>query len=282
MVSLNCFTTLKLSFFKKKRSILVEIDFATSKNYFTQQILSDLEALFNWSPHHLEIATIILSSNSTSFGRGLSPIAWAKSSNEEINHFLKRLQQLIYSAFFLPQTIIIDLKKGTENLSAELSLAADLRVADQTATIQFNHLMQGMTPCSGGIGFLSALIPKTSARNWVLGGRAISAEELKAIGFLYQCYEEEKREVSLHQILEEIAEQAPIQRIQAKRAFLETILKDIELSQQFETAIGRAAYFSEDWREYLLAQIENHPAQFTSPQFLIQKLKTNATHHPTV
>ncbi|MEI8346882.1 MAG: enoyl-CoA hydratase/isomerase family protein [Pseudomonadota bacterium] len=267
MADLFNYQTLHTSLHSASKSLIVEINRPTEQNAINEQMIMEIESLLSWATTHLEINSILFRSfdKEIPFSIGPDDQEIQTMSAEQFYTFLRRLQNIVYSLFFLPQTIVMDLGKGAMGLAAELAVGADLRLATQDTIIHFNHLQKGLTPFCGGIGQLCALVAPTWARQWILSGKEIKAEELYQSGFINTIYEENS---PWEEILMNIAAQAPVARIQAKRSFLETILPLLDRAAK-EKEFAMAALATGDWR---VGHSPQHP-KFKSARDVAQIVK---------
>lgn len=275
-MNLFCFQSLDISLSPKSKALKVVMKIKHQGNFLIESTLDELEQLFEWATHHIEVNTILLTADGNNFGEGLSPKQWENLETQSLNQFTKRLQKFVYSMLFLPQTIIVNLKDGAKGLSAELSLGADLRLAYQGATLTFNHLQHGITPASGGICLLGLMTNWNKSKNWVLTGETIKDKELIESGLIHETFNRDNQ-IFLESFLEKISQQAPVQRIQAKRAFLELILNHIEKGSGTETSVALAGNATNDWKEFIKAKLEGRGPNFTNPKNIskIIQSKTN-------
>lgn len=242
------YNSLNVSLDKKYRSITVGLDRPRSQNRINQEILFELETFFNWVSAHLEINSIVLTSSSDIFSQGLD---WEELKDLDSGRFLKfirRIQRLVYQTFFLPQTLIVDFGKQVCGVGVELALGADIRIIHEQGSLTLDHLLQGLSPCAGGLGVLSAIIPKSVVKSWVLSACPIESDKLIQSGFVTQTYSTKN---PLNQYLDQINQQAPVQRIQAKRNFLEIILPELEKNIDSEKHIGQATLSCLDWKRFI-------------------------------
>ena len=186
MISLFNYNTLEAGLNMDTRSMTVRLNRPAQEHAINREMLFELEGLFAWAAEHLEVKSIHLSSTLSSenlFCSGWDKEELRKLDKDKMAEQFQKLQKLIYSFFFLPQTIIIDLKNGARGIGSELSIGADLRVMNENGELHFDHLNRGLVPSCGGIGFLSEIVGQTNARNWILSGEAIECHELKRTGF---------------------------------------------------------------------------------------------------
>lgn len=256
---------------KDTRTLFVKLDRPETRNAMTLEMLHDLEETFNWASERIEINSIVLSSTSNYFCSGLDEDMLCALDNPGLTAFLKRLQKLIYGLFYLPQTLIIDLREGCSDVGTELSLPADIRIAHHTARVEFSHLKTGIVPCCGGIGVLSKLIAPAVARSWVLSSLPIDADTLFRQGFI--CHIHNHDEFMIKKFLRNIAEQGPVQRMQAKMSFLESMKDDLDRSMVMETGSAFAGLLTMDWKEFRNAKNEKRVPEFTQAKEMAKIVK---------
>ena len=279
MNSLFNYTTLKVDLKKETKTLVVELHRPASKNAINIEVLFELETLLSWATNKIEIASILFTSSQDTFSIGADEGEMINMDFEKLTKFQLRVKKIIYSLFHLPQTIIFDLRKSTIGLAAELAVGADIRLAQTGCIIQFDHLNKGLVPNSGGIGLLAAIVPRSFAKNWVLGGRPISTVEQRQSGFVHRHYERPERESIVEGLLEKIGRQGQVQRMQAKLAFLLSIQAEIEKAMAFETNVAKAGLITEDWKECIKAKEEDRPAEMTPARDMgkvIQLLKNKS------
>jgi len=267
MAKLFDYEKIHIELSKHTKSANVILKSNSQGHLFCLQTLIELEVFYSWLAKHVEVASIYISSEAESFSRGVDQEEMLNSTQEEMNLFLKKFHQIIYSMFFLPQTIVIDLGLETRGAAAEFSLGADLRIAHSNCILAFDHLAKGMVPSFGGIGILGILFSKTILRNWVLSGKEIKSEELIQTGFILDTYESNKAEVK-NALLDNIFLQAPVSRIQTKLGILENLLPPMDDSMLIDKKVSRSSHKLEDWRRYFESNKKGITPKYCSPKDL--------------
>ena len=103
----------------------------------------------------------------------------------------------------------------------ELAMAADLVIADPSATFGLPETSLGLVPGAGGGRALSFSAGPKVAADVVLSGRRLDAEEGVALGVVSRISEPGKARELAHAIAEEIATRPRAALILAKRALIE-------------------------------------------------------------
>jgi enoyl-CoA hydratase/carnithine racemase len=265
------YNTLNVSLDSETRSMHLQLNRPEQNNALNTEMIFELESILAWLTGHVEINSVYLSGAGETFSTGFDLTEFKLLSEDKVRRNFTKLQKLIYSMYFLPQTFICSLHGEVTGAGIELALGADIRLVREDARIRFDHLQKGLVPTCGGIGFLSLHIPQAYARNWVMSGSQITALELKNSGFALESYE--KSEDLPEQMLTEIAKQAPVARIQAKRSFLESIQVGLDKALDFERTIGFAAFNTRDWEAAVNAEASGTEAEFTPAREFGQKVK---------
>ena len=133
------------------------------------------------------------------------------------------------------------MKKGTRGVGLELSLAADLRIANSDATFCFDHLSLGLTPTCGIFSFLKTFLNQNVLRSLLLSGLEFKKESFLALGGWCEF------DKDACAILTNIFTQAPIARMQAKRGLYgikQNVNKD---EMEVEKQIFNATVQSKDY-----------------------------------
>jgi len=269
MQTLN-FSTLQLSIDPPTHSITATM----KQSELSAELLFELESLLNFLSQHIEVSTFILKGFDDHFGKGFDPGEIQRGDEHRQKKYVLHLQKIVVGLLHLPQTVIADLGRGAEGASFELSLGADIKIASKNATFSLNQLGQGHVPSSGGMNLLAALTNPSLAKALVMSGNNINAPELFQKGYIYELTEDCNSQ-TLSRLLWAISNQAPIARIQAKKAFLEGIKESLDLSFSVDFGIFLGTQVFHDWKNYLEAQKNKTDVEFTSAKQLKNFLNNN-------
>lgn len=265
------YNTLKVTLQKETRSIEVAINRPEANNSLNVETLFELEGLFGWLTSHLEVNAVVLTGVGDIFCSGFDQDELAIMSEEKLQKYMVRFQKIVMGMLSLPQTIICDMKDGASGMGIELALGADIRVGRPTAKIEFDSLKKGWVPCGGGVALLNQIVGQSTARFWTMASAKVSGTELQERGLLGTTYSEGENLTA--KLLKDIASQAPVARIQAKRSFLESIMPEVSRGLEFEAIFSFAAMKTEDWKKD--TQIET----FTSARDMARELKQRQDAH---
>ncbi|MCT4641328.1 MAG: enoyl-CoA hydratase/isomerase family protein [Bacteriovoracaceae bacterium] len=247
-MSLFNYQTLEVKLEKSTRTLFVTFKNQTS-NYVNLEMLFELESLMAWTSNKVEIRSIFFKSNSKTFSDGFNPSILPKLKDNQIIKINEKLQKIVHSMFHLPQTIIFDLGFGASNIGCELSLGADIRIAHKKCSLNFNHTNIGLNAGAGGMGLLASIVGPIHARNWLLSGKSVNANQLGNTGFVLDFYESHEESAFIkEELLDNIYDQAPVARIQTKLGLLNPFINQFEFANKSDRQISKATLTTGDWK----------------------------------
>lgn len=211
------------------------------KTFLTTETLFELESILAWCATHSEVQSLLITSFGTDFIQGFDPEELKTCTEEKIKTLYSKISTIAESFLCLPQTVIADLKMGTKGVGIELALAADIRIAKNEAAYSFNHLEHGLVPACGLFSFLFHRLNQSALRSFLLSGAEFNNDALKNMGGWIDVNAEAAP------IMERIFNQAPVARMQAKRALYGQSTAEKKKSEKVEKEIFNAVVRSRDY-----------------------------------
>lgn len=175
------------------------------------------------------------------------------------NRVLQGAFQLIATA---PQITVAAVNGYALGGGCELALAADLRIAGTRTVLGLPEVTLGIMPGSGGTQRLAAVVGLARAKDLVLTGRRVPAEEAFAMGLV-------DRVVGDEEVLDRAVEQAlafargPLSLRHAKRALDASVALPIEAGLALEADLITDCFASEDARRGLRSFLDDGPGKAT-------------------
>jgi len=249
MSSIFNYQTLNVRLEKSTRTLFIKLCSDNMDNPITMETLFELESLLAWVTTKVEIHSIFIESSTDVFSVGYNKKILKKLTVEKLAKFTSKLQKINQALMLLPQTVILDIQMGAQNIACELATACDIRISNRAASVTFNHAKLGLVACSGGIAQLSELVGHGNAKNWLLTGSHVDFNKMEASGYVFNSYTMANRDEVIQTLLSNIHKQSPVQRIQTKLGIIENVRENIEAKLILEKQIARAAMITEDWKE---------------------------------
>jgi len=144
----------------------------------------------------------------------------------------------------------------------ELTLACDIRIASTRARFGLPELGLGILPGAGGTQRLSRLIGLGRAKEMILTGRTIAAEEAEKIGLVTQIVEPENLMGAVLETAERILSKGPLAVRLAKKAVNMSLSTPEECGMMLERLSYSILIGSEDKQEGVKAFLEKRDPSF--------------------
>lgn len=135
----------------------------------------------------------------------------------------------------------------------ELSLACDIRIASETASLGLTETSLAIIPGAGGTQRLPRLIGMGRAKELIYTARRISAEEAKEYGLVEYVTPAEQLEEKAVEIAKKIAANGPIAIRRAKEAITNGMQVDLQTGLQMEKQAYEGVIHTKDRLEGLQA-----------------------------
>ena len=145
-----------------------------------------------------------------------------------------------------------------------LAMAADIRIASDTARLHPGYLRAGTSPDGGLTWSLPTLVGHEQAMRFLLESRFVAADEALARGLVSEVVPAAELDERLLDYCGEIAQQAPLAVRQTKRLVARSLLTtDLEARAREEIRLAVRGLDSEDGQEAVRAIMEKRPAKFS-------------------
>ncbi|MFD2972652.1 enoyl-CoA hydratase [Peribacillus deserti] len=186
---------------------------------------------------------------------GMSPVE-VKQTVSLIGETVRKLENL-------PQPVIAAINGACFGGGLELALACDIRIASETAKMGLTETSLGIIPGAGGTQRLPRLIGMSKAKELIYTARRLTAEEAVEAGLISKA-------VPLPDLMEaagslgaEIAKNAPIAVMQAKRAIDLGMQTDLATGLKIEEQCYSVTLPTKDRLEGLIAFKEKRQPRYT-------------------
>lgn len=144
----------------------------------------------------------------------------------------------------------------------EVALAADLRVAAQTARFGLPQVREGLLPWDGGTQRLPRLVGRAQALRLLLLGETIDAAEAQRIGLVHRLAAPEALVATAEEMARGIASAAPVAARYAKEAVRQGL--DLSLAQglRLEADLALLLHTTRDRAEGIRSFLERRQPRF--------------------
>lgn len=160
------------------------------------------------------------------------------------------LEKLVYRQLAnLPMPTIAAIEGDALGGGLELALCCDLRIASSRARLGMPEVRLAVLPGSGGTQRLPRVVGPARAKELILTGRIITAEEAEHIGLVNQVVPAGEAREAADALAEEIAARGPLAVREAKRLIDAALDLDLDAGLAAELDASERIFASEDMLE---------------------------------
>ncbi len=232
-------------------------------NAINVETLEDLKKLVDQLEENKdEFRVLIFTGKGRAFIAGADIKEFQGKSIAEIKAFTIRFQQIITRIEMLPIITIAVVNGFAFGGGCELAMACDFRIASAKAIFGQPEIKLGLIPGAGGTQRLPRLIGKTRAKEMILLGDNIDAEEALKIGLVNKVVTPEDLDSAVKKFVERLTSGPRFALSQAKEA----IDRGTEMSWfdaiQMEANLCALCFTHEDVQEGISAFLEKRKPNF--------------------
>lgn len=223
------------------------------RNAMSKAMMGELDANVSRVSSSRDVRVVVLrGAGSKAFCAGADLKERATMKPEEVPIFLDGVRRIFRSLERSDCVFIAFINGAAFGGGTELSLCCDLRVIDPAAEMGLTEVKLGIIPGAGGTQRLPRLVGRGVAKELILTGRRVGAEEAARIGLATRVGSQEDAE----KLAASICENAPIAVSLAKHAIDEGAHLDLDAALQVEQAKYAQTLTTEDRVEGLKAFAE--------------------------
>jgi 2-oxoglutaroyl-CoA hydrolase len=159
--------------------------------------------------------------------------------------------------------VIAKLRGYVFGVGLELALACDFRVAADDVQLALPEATIGMIPGSGGTQRLARLVGLGRAKDIVMRGRRVHADEALELGLVGDVVRPDGLDAAVDALIDELARHSPLALKMAKRVLNAAYDGPLHLGLELEGLAYGLLRQTHDFREGVEAFVEKRPPEFT-------------------
>jgi len=192
----------------------ITLDVPEKLNRVSMRARDQLAELFEELGRKEDVRAIVLTgAGEKAFTAGGDIAGFLERGPEE----LSRLAWNIAAPERCPKPVIAKLRGYAFGVGLELALACDFRIASADVELALPEVKIGMIPGSGGTQRLARMVGLGRAKDIVMRGRRIDAEEALAIGLVTQVVAPAELDSAVTSLVDELRALSPLALTLAKR-----------------------------------------------------------------
>lgn len=195
------------------------IDGEARRNAISRAMRAELERLIEEAQSKRELrAVVITGAGDKAFCAGADLKERAGMSEEEVRAFLLDLRRTFRALELSDKIFVAAINGAAYGGGMELALACDLRVIRRGAKMALTETRLAIIPGGGGTQRLPRLVGMAVAKDLILTGRAVDAEEAYRLGLVNRIAADDDVVGAAVALAAEVAEGGPIALAAAKAA----------------------------------------------------------------
>ena len=233
------------------------------RNALTPEMWRDISAAVNEAEKDASVRVVILSSVG---GKALASGADIRELHDR--HYLIQMDGTATKALKaledLPKPVICAINGYALGGGCELAMACDIRIATKRSKFGQPETGLGLIPGAGGTQRLSRLIGLGKAKELILTGRIIGAEEAEKLGLVNEVTEDTQEDVlaAAEMMAKKILTKGPVATMMAKIAINLGADADMTTALMLERMAQTIALSTEDRKEGTQAFLEKRTPEF--------------------
>jgi 2-oxoglutaroyl-CoA hydrolase len=159
--------------------------------------------------------------------------------------------------------VIARLEGYVFGVGLELALACDFRIASEDVQLGLPEVTIGMIPGSGGTQRLARMVGLGRAKDIVMRGRRVAADEALALGLVGAVVPVEELDAAVAALVDELSAHSPLALAMAKRVLNTAYEGPLHVGLELEGLAYGLLRQTHDFREGVEAFVEKRPPEFT-------------------
>lgn len=176
---------------------------------------------------------------------------------------LTRLHDNVAGPERCPKPVIALIQGYCLGVGLELALACDFRIAAPDSQIGLPEIRLGMMPGSGGTQRLTRLIGLGRAKDMIMRGRRINAEEALSYGLITEIVEPDDLIDAGRRLAAELTKHSPLAMAMVKRILNRAYEAPLAVGLELEGLAYGFLRTTHDFREGVEAFVEGRPPEYT-------------------
>jgi enoyl-CoA hydratase len=242
----------------------IQLNRPEKKNSFNAEMRHEMASLLNDLARKPAIRAVVITGGDEIFcaGADISEMGGPASAEASYRH-ARDFQILFDRVESLPQPVIAAVSGYALGGGCELAIAADFRIASETARFGLPEIKIGAFPGGGGTQRLMRLIGVAKAKEMILTGDPITAQEALAIGLVMKVTSKEKYLEEASSFAAKLAALPRLALQAAKMLINRSQEVDLATGLEFESRTFGGIAHTHDLAEGTKAFLEKRKANFT-------------------
>jgi enoyl-CoA hydratase/carnithine racemase len=235
-------------------------------NAIREQTLHELLAALHRAAEDDGVRVVVLTGAGRAFcaGQDLTELGERLAGGNHDEHAaLTRLQDATRAVITHPKVVIAAINGVAVGFGAEISLAADIRVAARSASIGFVEVTRALAPTGGITWLLPRLIGHGRAADLLVSGEIVDARRCYGYGLVTRLFHDETFQQDVQDLAAAMAANAPISVALVRESLRRTWFEDFDAMLDLEVQGMRRCLTTQDLVEGTDAFLRGRAPEYT-------------------
>lgn len=242
--------------------MLVTIEREQKLNAMNSSMMAELTDCFRRIHELREIRAVVLTGSGKAFMAGADIDGYNGFEMGQFLAFQDKGRDMYRAIEMCSKPVIAAVNGYALGGGFELSLACDLIIASNRAKFGLPEVKLGLIPGGGGVQKLLRLAGPYAAKEIMMTGRFLSAEEGMRLQFIHAVMEPDQLLGAALELARTIAEQAPLAVQGLKKLLNEGRDASLETAQAYDRSYLANLFYSQDAKEGIAAFTQKRAPQF--------------------
>jgi 2-oxoglutaroyl-CoA hydrolase len=236
----------------------ITLDAPGKLNRVSMRARAELAGVFVELGRDESVRVVVLTGAGEAFTAGGDVAGFLDATPDE----LSRLAWNVAAPERCPKPVIAKLRGYALGIGLELALACDFRIAADDVELGLPEIRLGMIPGSGGTQRLARLIGLGRAKDAIMRGRRIAAEEALALGLVTEVVPPDELDGAVARLVDELSALSPLTLAVAKRVLNHAYDAPLHVGLELEGLAYGLLRTTHDFREGVEAFGEKREPRF--------------------
>ena len=232
-------------------------------NAFNDVLMEELSDMLDTAERDASVKCVVITGEGDrSFSAGADVTMFPKATPVKAEEFSRAGQKVFGKIEEMSKPVIASINGFALGGGLELALACDFRVAAEHAELGSPEINLGLIPGWGGTQRLVRMIGLAKAKELVMLGNRLKAEEALKIGLVNKVVHFDKLRDEVREMAKKLSEGPPIALRYAKNALNFGTQVPLEMGLRLESGLMGLAFSTEDLKEGVEALMSRRKAEF--------------------
>lgn len=246
----------------KSKVLMVTIEREDKLNAMNSVMMDEIRDCFQKIREFDEVFAVVLTGKGKAFMAGADIEEYGNFDMRQFFTFQEKGREMYRAIEVCPKPVIAAVNGYALGGGFELVLSCDIVIAAHHAKFGLPEVKLGLVPGGGGIQKLSRIAGPYLAKELLMTGRFVTAQEGRGLRFINQVVEPEKLLEIAQATADKLSSLAPLAIQGLKKLVNEGTEASLETAQALDRAFLTNLFYSMDAKEGVAAFLEKRPPNF--------------------